>query len=131
MRIRTLVRAGLVATAACALSVAAPSSAAPWDVVLGQANLYPSSSGYGTVAPRTVDNSSICAGIVHSITWTGWGAPVAVGRGTQCHSAGAVGRGERPRIVTLSASNLGLCNGRLAYRTLRYDGGEARNICPR
>lgn len=111
--------------------VAAPASAAPWDVVLGKAGLYPSSTGYGTVAPRTVDNSGVCGGIMHDITWTGWGSPTAVGTGKRCHSAGAISRGEPVRRIVLTASNIGLCAGRIAYRTMRYSDGDTVDICPR
>ena len=46
---------------------------------------------------------------------------MATGRGTQCLSAGELSQGTQVRYTTLIASDLGTCDGKLAYRTIKRD----------
>ncbi len=98
------------------------------DVVLGApSDQY--SAGYGTSRPNGVSTNSICGNTINDVTWTSWGGPTAQGTGTWCQSSGARGRGEAPKRVSLTASDIGPCQGKLAYRQLQLDSGAAQSIC--
>ena len=87
------------------------------------------SVGFGEARPAQLSQNSMCGNTITGISWSSWGGPTAQGAGLWCQSAGAVSRGEAPKPVSLTASDLGSCNGVLAYRTLRYDSGETIPVC--
>ncbi|MEW5808607.1 MAG: hypothetical protein AB1925_04060 [Actinomycetota bacterium] len=132
VRIRTVTRG-----AALAVGLAVASSAAPWGVPSASANglvvLGASSDqysvGFGTSRPATLSLNSLCANTITDITWNSWGGAVAHATGTWCQSAGAVSRGEPVRRVSLTATGLGLCQGRIGYRSLQYDAQAPTSIC--
>ncbi|MBB2989680.1 hypothetical protein FHR72_001143 [Mycolicibacterium iranicum] len=87
------------------------------------------SVGYGTRRPDRISTNSLCGNTVESISWDNWGAPVATGTGTWCQNSGSRSRGEPPRPVKLTASDLATCGGVRAYRTLQFDDGTRESIC--
>jgi hypothetical protein len=95
-------------------------TAAP-QVVLGS-SMGGSSVGYGTERPATISLGS-CANAISSITWDSWGEPVAHGDGTACAQTGT------PAHYALVASDLGLCQGVLAYRTFQIGPNDPQSIC--
>jgi len=123
---------------ALASAAAAPVAFADPDPVLGQV-WGPNQRGYGTVRPAAIDHGSHATTVVTNISWSSWGGPQATGTGTalwvppgQPNSAGV----NQPANIV--AYNLGTCNGKPAYRTVKWyfpgkgetfnpSGGE--NIC--
>jgi hypothetical protein len=95
-------------------------TAAP-KVVLGS-SMGGNSAGYGTEAPATISLGS-CANAISTISWDSWGGPNARGVGTGC-----VQTGTSPRY-TLIASDLGLCKGVVAYRSLQIGPSSPQSIC--
>ena len=87
------------------------------------------SLGFGEERPAQLSQNSMCGNTITDISWNSWGGPMAQGAGIWCQSAGAISRGEALKSVTITASDIGLCNGVLAYRVLGYDSGEAISIC--
>lgn len=113
---------------------AAPAPAAPAadntnsDVVLGApSDQY--SVGYGTPRPNGISTNSLCGNTINDISWESWGGPVAQGSGTWCQNSGAQSRGEPPRPVQLTASDIGECQGKIAYRTLQFDDQPPTPMC--
>jgi hypothetical protein len=97
----------------------------------------PAQKGYGDVRPRTVFNGGDPTGLVEHVRWVGWGARRAVGTGK-----GWVPPDDGPysdfrhETVKIVASNLGMCRGKFAYRTMqwlfptsRHRRGARYNIC--
>jgi hypothetical protein len=98
----------------------------------------PAQTGYGRIKPTTVDNGGDPSGIAEHVRWKGWATPRAVGTGK-----GWVPPDSGPysafryKTVQVIAVNLGMCRGRLAYRTIewrfptsRKQRGGQFNICP-
>jgi hypothetical protein len=78
-------------------------------LVLGSPHYVPHGAGFGSAQPRALSNGGVPSGMVFGIRWTGWGAPVAHGRGTTPiyrPQGGYYGR--RGRIV-LRAQAVGAC----------------------
>ncbi|MDT7761075.1 MAG: hypothetical protein QOC63_495 [Mycobacterium sp.] len=120
-----MLRAALFAVFLGAAATFAPlgvqtASAAP-QVVLG-APMGGTSVGYGTEQPVTISLGS-CANAISHITWDSWGGPIAQGAGTACAQTGT------PPQYTLVASDLGPCQGILAYRTLQISSNVPQSIC--
>ncbi|MCG7592742.1 hypothetical protein [Mycobacterium sp. PSTR-4-N] len=114
--------------AAAAVPWGLPSASASGLVVLGApSDQY--SVGFGTSRPATLSLNSLCANTITDIAWDSWGGQVAHATGTWCQSAGAISRGEPVRQVSLTATGLGLCQGRLGYRSLQYDSDAPMSIC--
>ncbi len=88
------------------------------------------SEGYGEVRPEMITENSMCANVIHSITWDSWGGETAHGTGLQCLGAAET---ENPPVYDLVATDLGSCNGTLAYRklTITFESGNSssREIC--
>lgn len=104
-------------------SIDAPAQDATPPVVLGSAApMGPSSRGYGTERPSVISMGS-CPNAVSTVVWQDWGAPVAHGSGLGC-----VQSGPSPRY-DLVASDIGDCQGVLAYRWLQIGDGWAQDIC--
>lgn len=101
----------------------APAPAPASAVVLGSASaMGPSSVGYGSEQPSTISMGS-CPNAISKIVWQDWGAPVAHGSGLGC-----VQYGDPPQYP-LVASNIGMCQGVLAYRTLQISTNGPQDIC--
>ena len=123
--------------AALASGLVIAAAAAPWSqpsasaiglVVLGApSDQY--SVGFGTSRPATLSVNSLCGNTITNIAWDSWGGQVAHATGTWCQSAGAASRGEPLRRVSLTATELGLCQGRIGYRSLQYDSDSPTSIC--
>lgn len=106
----------------------APADHTNSDVVLGApSDQY--SVGYGTPRPTGISTNSLCGNTIDAISWESWGRPVAYGSGTWCQNSGARSRGEPPSPVRLTASDIGECRGKLAYRTLQFDSQPPTSIC--
>ncbi len=95
---------------AIAFLVMAPAPAVAQSPVLGSRDFAPIGTGWGTVAPKKIHNGGAPSGGMHNITWKGWGAAIAYGRGT-----GAIyrpGGGYFPPVrMRLRARRLGTCPG--------------------
>src|SRR5438270_6538271 len=77
--------------------------------------------GWGACAPRYTTNGGDMASQASRIHWTGWGHPVAMGRGVtwlDTNSGASLG----PVPIQLRASDIGRCSprGQRAYRRLKY-----------
>lgn len=115
----------------------APSAPAPAGPAPGHTNSYvvlgaPSdqySVGYGTARPNGISTNSLCGNTIDGISWENWGEPVAQGSGTWCQNSGARSRGEPPSPVQLTASDIGECQGKIAYRMLQFDAQPPTSIC--
>jgi hypothetical protein len=98
-----------------------PRASAAVAVVLGSASFAQTDgSGFGSAHPAEIFNGGDPSGLVTHIHWTGWGDPVATGRGR--NAIFMPQGGYYPQLVTieLRASNRGRCTpgGPLAYRRL-------------
>ena len=82
----------------------------------------PDSRGYGIAEPSVISMGS-CANAVSAVVWQDWGAPIARGSGLGC-----VQSGPSPRYDVV-ASDIGDCQGTLAYRRLRFGDGSTQDIC--
>jgi hypothetical protein len=105
---------------ATALTVVPFASADP-HVLLGSA-IGDNSVGYGTERPAKISLGS-CANAIDDIAWDDWGGPVAHGAGTACRQSGT------PPRYSLVASEIGMCNGQIAYRTLQISTNDPQSIC--
>jgi hypothetical protein len=102
-----------------------PATQAVSTVVLGSASaMGPASRGYGSEQPAVISMGS-CPNAISKIVWQDWGAPVAHGSGLGCVQVG------EPPQYQLVASDIGMCEGVLAYRKLQIgDGsGSSQDIC--
>ncbi|MFE3545225.1 hypothetical protein ACFXK0_19875 [Nocardia sp. NPDC059177] len=102
-------------------SLPTPSASSAPTVVLGAA-MGPTARGYGSEHPTAISLGS-CANLISEIVWTDWGAPTAHGNGRAC-----VQFGEPPQYP-LVASNIGMCQGVPAYRTLQISTNPPQDIC--
>jgi hypothetical protein len=78
------------------------------------------SRGLGTTRPATIHlGGASSSGIITDLTWTSWGDRRAEGTGTAAYlpPGGANAEAVRTR-ATVVASDLGVCDGRVAYRRL-------------
>jgi hypothetical protein len=94
--------------------------------------------GFGHVKPPTVFLGGDPTGLVTELTWTSWGAPVAVALGSGFYTPPNKPTADSVKVpVTLDASDLGICKGHEAYRrmsfTFHYKGkamkGSTVGIC--
>ncbi|GAB93381.1 hypothetical protein GORHZ_217_00090 [Gordonia rhizosphera NBRC 16068] len=103
--------------------VQAPVTQAASMVVLGSTSgVGPDARGYGTEQPAVISMGS-CPNAISQIVWRDWGASVAHGSGLGC-----VQTGQPPRYA-LVASDIGMCQGVLAYRTLQISTNPPQDIC--
>jgi hypothetical protein len=103
--------------------VQAPATQATSPVVLGSASaMGPASRGYGSEQPTVISMGS-CANAISKIVWQDWGTPEAHGSGLGCAQV------EQPPPYPLVASNIGMCHGLLAYRTLQISTNPPQDIC--
>lgn len=87
----------------------------------------PHQEGYGTAMPSFVYNGGSGAGALREVKWDSWGGAEATGTGTGW-VGGADGRTAPARVV---ASDLGLCHGQRAYRTVTwFYESETRHSLP-
>jgi hypothetical protein len=92
--------------------------------VLGDGCFFPEydkASGWGVVKPKVVSNQGDGASFVYAVRWRQWGKATAYGWGKR--HAFKPHPGKYTNYVhglkdELRASDLGVCHGRLAYRTL-------------
>ncbi len=100
----------------------------------------PNQQGFGQVRPRKFYGGGTSTGMVRQITWTSWGGQRARGRGIGYYiPPGGYGYQARPEPARIVASDLGDCQGQLAYRRVDWyfpgqgqtlgDGGYF-DICP-
>lgn len=89
-------------------------------IVLGSASFEPGGQGWGTSRPTSIFNGGDPSGLVVHIRWTGWGSPVALGRGLNSIFMPHGGYYLRRVTIELRADQLGGCtpNGQRAYRRL-------------
>ena len=116
-----------VAEATAGAPAAGPSPAGVEVVLGGPTDQY--SVGFGTARPNGISTNSLCGNTINDISWDSWGGPVARGSGTLCQSSGAASRGEPRQQVSLTASDIGDCQGKQAYRKLQWDSGAPQPIC--
>lgn len=92
----------------------------PQPVVLGSSSFAPSGAGFGTGQPSEIFNGGDPSGHVSQIQWTGWGSPVAYGRGLSSIFRPQGGYYPQLVAVELRAADLGSCapGGAPAYRRL-------------
>src|SRR5262245_35532676 len=105
-------------TALFAASCSSAFSAA--SVVLGSKSSFtPSGKGWGTVAPRSLDNGGDPSGRAWNIRWQNWGASITSGSGLT-YVAPASGHGWVKGRVQLRAERIGRCapSGPRAYTRL-------------
>lgn len=92
-------------------------------VVLGSASaMHSVSRGYGSEQPAVI-SLGLCPNTISKIVWQDWGAPVAHGSGLGCVQVG------EPPQYQLVASDIGMCQGVLAYRTLQIGANPPQDIC--
>jgi hypothetical protein len=87
--------------------------------------------GYGQVRPDGISNGGDPTGIVSAVRWQSWGGSKAIGTGISDYVSGnqTVAAGSQ-EPVTVVAFNLGMCEGKLAYRAIEWyfpQHGEAFN----
>lgn len=141
-----MMRRFVVVAAICAAAVPAAANADAGDPVLGSPDYIPGTtdSGFGTVAPAMFHNGGAPSGLVADITWSDWGAPTALGRGT-AHIYRPGGNYYPGVPARLRVKDIGTCDGRPepAYLTLEirvpsWPGGplnawkkwsESRTMC--
>lgn len=98
------------------------------DLVLGMpSDQY--SSGYGSSRPTGISTNGLCGNTINDVSWESWGEPVVRGSGTWCQNSGSRSRGEALSPVQLTASDVGDCKGRTAYRKLQFDSQPPTSIC--
>jgi len=132
MRRNSTFAAAIATTAAIGALVALPagSGASTVKPVLGSAKAYrPAGKGFGTVKPKTVFLGGDPTGLFTKLRWAGWGASKSTGTGSGYYPPPGKPTADAVKVpVTLVASSLGQCNGRLAYRKLavsfKYKGHE-------
>jgi hypothetical protein len=121
---------GLIAIAALALPVAAPSAgaapdpvpvvgAAPAPTLGAKAFAAPYGEGWGTVRPAAIFNGGDPSGSVTDIHWRSWGGPTAIGWGRNPIFKPGGGYFAHPVAAELKASALGHCGARRAYTRLQ------------
>jgi hypothetical protein len=86
--------------------------------VLGASAFAPHGAGFGTAHPQRIFNGGDPSGTVSAIHWTGWGRPVAQGRGLNPIFAPQGGYFARRARVLLRAGRLGSCGAGPAYTRL-------------
>ena len=124
--VRSTLLAGLLASATV---LSAPIAAADPEPVLGTPFI-DGAIGYGTARPEELSQGGTCGGdVILKITWDSWGGPTASGRGVKCLTAGEAAEGQQPERVALTASDLGPCHGKLAYRTLAVGASSPDPVC--
>lgn len=114
-------RVTLIALISVAAVVGGPYASAAPQIVLGS-ETGPGVVGYGTERPTTISLGS-CPNAIHDITWNDWGGPTAHGSGTACTQYGT------PPHYDLVASDIGVCHGQTAYRTLQISTNNPQSIC--
>ncbi|MFP5020138.1 hypothetical protein [Pseudonocardia phyllosphaerae] len=107
------------AAAPASLSVQAPTGVKS-EPVLGGAPGNPAAQGLGAPRPTYVDLGGASAtGVYQNIAWNSWGGPIASGTAVASYSApGAPIADAKQEQAVVFASDLGVCDGKLAYRTL-------------
>jgi hypothetical protein len=129
----------MATTLAASAAPAAAAIAASQVPVLGSdQGEMPSAIGFGAVKPKEVLLGGDPTGMFTHLTWSDWGHATATGTGEGFYPPpGAESAGAVRTPVILSASSLGSCGHRLAYRrlgvTFVYRGhdepGTAIRIC--
>ncbi|MCG7594103.1 hypothetical protein [Mycobacterium sp. PSTR-4-N] len=100
-----------------------PAPEATSTVALGSAaDIGPASLGYGSEHPTVISMGS-CANTVTDIVWQNWGGTQAHGSGLGCVQVG------QPPQYQLIASDIAVCRGKLAYRTLQISTNPPQIIC--
>jgi hypothetical protein len=105
--------------------------------VLGQAR--PSTEGYGSARPGTLNNGGDPTGIVTNVTWQSWGGSEAVGTGTAYYDPPNVPVAQATKEqATVVAFHLGTCAGQYMYQAIEWyfpeSGGSFKpatylNVC--
>jgi hypothetical protein len=117
-----LYRISLAASVAmlCAVGLATTSLAVSTQPVLGTTSFgAPAAVGFGLVKPKTVFLGGDPTGDFKHLSWQNWGKPKATGHGMGFYDPpGKSVAASVKAKVTLVASSLGECGGRLAYRRL-------------
>jgi hypothetical protein len=91
-------------------------------VLLGSPGYAPMGNGFGTEHPAAIFNGGAPSGGVNDITWSGWGAPVAAGRGLSPIYLPQGGYFAREARIALRAEKIGTCPDGTApaYTVLRF-----------
>jgi hypothetical protein len=73
------------------------------------------------VRPDRISNGGDPTGIVSAVRWQSWGGSQAIGTGISDYVSGnqTVAAGSQ-EPVTVVAFNLGMCEGKLAYRAVEW-----------
>lgn len=104
--------------AALTAGVLAPPAAAAPVPVLGQPGFDTWDAGFGTARPPYFSMAQTASSTVSNINWESWGGPTAVGLGRTQASMQTVD-------VWVQAGDLGWCNGKWAYRTVKRAGSRS------
>ena len=104
----------MVAVLTGAVIAAAPAAAE--DVpTLGIANPYQYATGFGTVKPASFSFGSMASSTFRQVKWDSWGDASAIGHGVVYDGV------DNPDLpVTITAFDLGDCNGQRVYRQVSY-----------
>jgi hypothetical protein len=113
--------AALLVPAACLLLCGAISAAAQAPVLGNRSFAAPYGDGFGEPHPREIYNGGVPSGLIESISWRDWGAPVSFGHGLGHQYRPHGGYYRHPVQVRLRAEKLGTCPGsrRPAYTRLK------------
>jgi len=107
--------------AACALGGGSAAAVAASSTPTLGSHLGAPTQGFGQVRPRTVFLGGDPTGLVKNVTWKAWGKPVTVGTGTGYYPPPGKPVAAAVKVpVTLTASKLGTCTGRKAYKRLSF-----------
>lgn len=126
--------AGVLALA-CVAVMAASALAAAGVPVLGWKQAWMNGEGFGSVSPRQVYFGGDPTGNFVKLRWAHWGAGRTTASGMGWCPGQTVAQGH-PCAVRMTASALGTCHGRHAYRKLSITtvGLPGRpgvyNVCP-
>jgi hypothetical protein len=86
--------------------------------VLGWTGFLAGQGGWGAVQPQRISNEGDDSSFVYQVHWRAWGGATAYGFGRRHAFKPAGGNYRQGVLDELRASNLGLCHGKLTYRTL-------------
>jgi hypothetical protein len=132
--------AGVPAGPVPAAPSAAPQQTAGPEPTLGAVWGPGGQKGFGEVRPTETFAGGDPTSILEDLRWSGWGEPTATATGTgDWTPPDGIVADSVPRPARVTASNLGTCHGKPAYRTIKWyfptegetaaDSGGFDDIC--
>jgi hypothetical protein len=115
-----MLRAGVAVTVLAFALSASNAQGEGREPVLGNANLAPSATGWGTAHPALIFNGGVPSGRAWNLRWSSWGNGAATARGLTWLYRPNGGYYGKPGLIELRAYRLGQCvaGGPPAYTRL-------------